>query len=91
MAVAVGCFAQDSLSTGRPASLAGPIMKHAGSEEAPMIRNPRIRRSVALALMVVGGIFIFLAPDDVALGVVLLVLGLGLEVAGTLMQRRSGR
>jgi drug/metabolite transporter (DMT)-like permease len=55
-----------------------------------MIRNPRIRRTLSLALMVAGGVFIFLAPDDVALGVVLLALGLALEVAGMLVQRRSG-
>ncbi len=50
-----------------------------------MIRNPRTRRALSLSLLVLGGVLVFLAPEDIWLGVLLLVLGLGLEVAGALM------
>jgi drug/metabolite transporter (DMT)-like permease len=55
-----------------------------------MIGNPRTRRVLSLALMVLGGILLFLAPQDVWVGVLLLGLGVALEVVGTLMQRRAG-
>lgn len=55
-----------------------------------MIRNPNIRRALSLALMVIGGVLIFLAPEGIWLGAVLLALGVALEVAGTLMHRRPG-
>lgn len=54
-----------------------------------MIRNPRTRRALSLLLLVLGGLFLFLAPENIWIGVVLLGLGLALEVAGTLMQRQS--
>ncbi len=53
-----------------------------------MIKNPRARRTLSLVLLVMGGILIFLAPDDLWIGALLLGLGLGLELAGTLMHRR---
>lgn len=55
-----------------------------------MIKNPRTRRSVSLALIIVGGILIFLAPDDIWVGVLLLGFGVSLELVGALMKRRSG-
>lgn len=55
-----------------------------------MIRNPRTRRILSLVLMALGGLLIFLAPEDVWIGALLLALGVALEVAGMLMQRRSG-
>lgn len=55
-----------------------------------MIRNPQTRRAVALLLTVLGGVAIFLAPGNIWIGALLLGLGVALEVAGTLMQRRSG-
>jgi len=55
-----------------------------------MIRNPRTRRVLSLVLIVMGGLLIFLAPEDIWIGTLLLGLGVALEVAGVLMQRRSG-
>jgi drug/metabolite transporter (DMT)-like permease len=55
-----------------------------------MIRNPKTRRALSAALMVIGGVLIFLAPEDIGVGVLLLALGLVLEVVGTLMHRQSG-
>jgi drug/metabolite transporter (DMT)-like permease len=56
-----------------------------------MITNPRIRRALALLLLVLGGVLLFLAPENIWIGVLLLALGMALEAAGTLMQRRSDR
>lgn len=57
-------------------------------EEVNMIKNPRTRRSVSMALMIVGGVLIFLAPEDIWIGVLLLGFGISLELAGTLMKKK---
>lgn len=54
-----------------------------------MIRNPMTRRALALVLTVLGGLVLFLAPEGIWVGGLLLALGAGLEVAGALMQRRG--
>lgn len=53
-----------------------------------MIKDPRTRRNVSLALMMVGGVLIFLAPEDIWIGVLLLGFGVSLELIGALMKRR---
>jgi drug/metabolite transporter (DMT)-like permease len=52
-----------------------------------MIRNHNSRRVLAVLLMVLGGLAMFLAPENIWIGVLLLVLGVALEVAGMLMRR----
>lgn len=52
-----------------------------------MIRNPNTRRALSLLLTVLGGLAIFLAPQGIWIGTLLLGLGVALEVAGRLMQR----
>jgi Na+/phosphate symporter len=52
-----------------------------------MIRNPRTRRALSLLLLVLGGVFLFLAPEDIWIGVLLLVLGVGLEILAAVMHR----
>lgn len=52
-----------------------------------MIRNPRTRRMLSLVLIMMGGLVIFLAPEDIWIGALLLGLGFALEAAGTLMHR----
>lgn len=54
-----------------------------------LIKNKRSRRVVALALVVVGGLLIWLAPET-APGIVLLVAGVILEIAGIALERRAG-
>lgn len=53
-----------------------------------MIRNTKTRRALSLVLLVAGGMFIFLVPDDVWLGVALLALGVALEILGASMHRQ---
>ncbi len=52
------------------------------------IRNTKSRRAISLSLLVAGGVFIFLAPDDVWVGVALLVVGVALEIIGARMHRQ---
>ncbi len=54
-----------------------------------MIRNPRTRRTLSLLLMATGGLLLFLAPEGIWIGALLLGLGAALEAAGMLMQRGS--
>jgi hypothetical protein len=56
--------------------------------EANMISNPRSRRALSLAVMALGGVLLFLVPQDIWIGTFLLGLGIGLEVAGTRLHRR---
>jgi hypothetical protein len=53
-----------------------------------MIQNTKTRRALSLALLVAGGVFIFLAPADVWLGIALFVLGVALEIIGARMHRQ---
>lgn len=50
-----------------------------------MIKNPRRRRALSFAMIFLGGLLIFLAPDDVWIGMVLALLGVGIELAGILL------
>jgi drug/metabolite transporter (DMT)-like permease len=44
-----------------------------------MIDNPRTRRFLSAALILIGAVLIFLAPDDAWIGVVLAALGFAIE------------
>ena len=52
-----------------------------------MIKNPRTRRALSLALMIGGGVLIFLAPEDIWIGVLLLGLGVALELVGAMFRQ----
>ncbi|AAZ97403.1 hypothetical protein Tbd_1450 [Thiobacillus denitrificans ATCC 25259] len=54
-----------------------------------MLRNTRTRRALAVALIVAGGALLYLAPEAWAGGVVVLALGVLLELAGVVLERRS--
>ncbi len=53
-----------------------------------MLKKTRSRRTLALVLIALGGVLMVLAPEIWA-GVVLLVLGVLLELAGVLLERRA--
>jgi hypothetical protein len=55
-----------------------------------LIRSKRVRRITGLALVVMGGLLLWLAPEVTA-GVVLLCAGLILEIVGIALERREGR
>lgn len=50
-----------------------------------MLKNPRARRSLAVFLIVLGGVLMFLAPGIWA-GVVMLALGVAVELAGITLE-----
>lgn len=54
-----------------------------------VLRRTRARRALALVLIVLGGALIYLAPEAWAGGVVVLVLGVLLELAGIVLERRA--
>lgn len=54
-----------------------------------MMKHPRTRRALAVGLLALGGVLLFLAPDDAWAGVVLLVLGVALEIAGLVFAHRK--
>ncbi|MBS1213600.1 MAG: hypothetical protein H6R26_2217 [Proteobacteria bacterium] len=47
-----------------------------------LIKNTRTRRMVSLSLVALGGVLLFLAPEGVLFGWILLLLGIGLELVG---------
>ena len=53
-----------------------------------MLRKRRSRRVVAMFLVILGGVLIFLAPE-VWMGVLLLVLGVVIELAGIALEHKS--
>jgi drug/metabolite transporter (DMT)-like permease len=53
-----------------------------------MLRKRRTRRALATILVVLGGVLMYLAPEVWA-GVALLVLGVLLELAGIMLERRA--
>jgi len=54
-----------------------------------IIKHPHRRRTLSAALIVLGGILIFLAPDNVWIGAVLAVLGIVLELIAFGLVRRD--
>ena len=51
------------------------------------LRNKRLRRPLAIVLVIVGGLLLWLAPDEAA-GITLLVTGVVLEIAGIAVERQ---
>lgn len=53
-----------------------------------MLRKPRSRRTLAMILVVLGGVLMALAPEIWA-GLVVLVLGVAIELAGIALERQG--
>lgn len=45
-----------------------------------MTKHPHLRRALSIGLVVLGGILIFLVPDDVWIGAVLAIAGIVIEL-----------
>jgi hypothetical protein len=54
-----------------------------------MIANPRTKRKLSLSLLILGGLLIFLAPENMWVGTVLFALGIAVEIAGAVLRQRS--
>ena len=55
-----------------------------------LIKNPRTRRIVSMSLLAMGGILIFLAPEGVLFGWILLLLGVMVEIIGATLGHQDG-
>ena len=53
-----------------------------------MLRKRRSRRTLAMILVILGGVLMAMAPEIWA-GLVVLVLGVALELAGIALERRG--
>lgn len=56
-----------------------------------MLKKRALRRSAGLILVVAGGLFMWLAPEQSAAGIVLLIAAIALEIAGLVLERRATR
>jgi len=54
-----------------------------------MIRNPRTKRLLSIPLLILGGLLMFLAPENIWVGVLLFALGVGVEIAGLVLAHRD--
>ena len=54
-----------------------------------MIKNPRTKRILSISLLSLGGILMFLAPEDIWIGAILFALGLAVEIAGLILGHRK--
>ncbi len=53
-----------------------------------MIKSSRGKRTLSISLLVLGGLLIFLAPENVWIGSILLISGLCIEVVGLVLSHR---
>ena len=53
-----------------------------------MIRT-RTKRLLSVVLLILGGMLMFFAPENIWIGAVLFALGLGLEIAGLVLGHRK--
>ena len=57
----------------------------------PMITNPRTKRILSISLLVLGGMLMFFAPENIWIGVILFTLGVGVEIAGLVLGHRNSK
>ena len=53
-----------------------------------MLKNRRVRRVVAISLVIVGGLLMALAPE-IWEGLLVLAVGVGIELAGIALERKA--
>jgi hypothetical protein len=56
-----------------------------------MITNPRTKRILSISLLVLGGILMFFAPENIWIGAILFSLGVGVEIAGLVLGHRNSK
>lgn len=54
-----------------------------------MIRNPRTKRLLSIPLLILGGLLMFLAPENIWMGAILFMFGIGVEIAGLVLAHRD--
>jgi len=56
---------------------------------AAMSTNPRTKRSLSVTLVILGGVLMFLAPENIWIGALLFALGVGVEIVGLVLGHRK--
>ena len=56
-----------------------------------MITNPRIKRILSISLLVLGGMLMFFAPENIWIGAILFTLGVGVEIVGLVLGHRNSK
>ncbi len=54
-----------------------------------MIRNPRTKRLLSVPLLILGGLLMFFAPENIWVGALLFLVGVGVEIAGLVFAHRD--
>lgn len=54
-----------------------------------MTKHPQLRRALSVGLLVLGGILIFLVPDDIWIGALLAVAGIVIELVAFRLANRG--
>lgn len=54
-----------------------------------MSTNPRTKRFLSITLVILGGVLMFLAPENIWIGALLFALGVGLEIVGLVLGHRK--
>jgi Na+/phosphate symporter len=54
-----------------------------------MIRNLRSKRLLSIPLLILGGLLMFFAPENIWMGALLFILGAGVEIAGLVLAHRD--
>jgi hypothetical protein len=49
----------------------------------------RTKRLLSVVLLILGGVLMFFAPENIWIGAILFALGLGLEIAGLVLGHRK--
>ena len=76
-----------SFDSGQPEPASRRYSSYPHVREFFMIKNPRVRRTVSMILLLLGGVFIFLAPQNAWVGMVLMGMGLAMEVISYVIRR----
>jgi hypothetical protein len=64
-------------------------MKKLSTQGRAMIKNPRLRRRLALGLLATGGILFLLAPENAWISLVFAGLGVLLEILGIRLEHTA--
>jgi hypothetical protein len=54
-----------------------------------MSGSRRTKRVLSVLLLIVGGILMFLAPENIWIGAIFFMLGLAMEIAGLVLRRNK--
>ena len=54
-----------------------------------MTLRVRTKRVLSISLMILGGILMFFAPENIWIGALLFILGLGIEIAGLILRHNK--